>query len=287
MRFSSRLVASKGNRSVVLEDAPRPTRIGYIKGVLGEFVGNHRASYGRPSEPLDAQKTHAAFIALIRDEADPWDYDDDSSWGALTSHLKDCNWPEFYDFVELVGQLLQKKDEDGLFDEIEYFKAYQAKVNALLHEDGIGWSLNEKSELRRQVPKSLSMRMSNTESQLKNRFASARIHYQKAVTYLYQHPIDEANSIKEIISALECVAKVLAPKTSTLGEAIKLLRRDSKYSTHLLDGLERLYVYSNATPLIRHGHVKGGGPLLPEAELSLFIGVAYIRYLIEVGDAGA
>jgi hypothetical protein len=286
MRFSSRLAASKGSRALVLEDAPRPTRIGYIKGILGEFVGEHHTSYGRPREPLDTQATHAAFIALIRDEADPWDYDSQSSWSALTSHLKDCDWPEFYDFVELLGCLLQKKDEDGPFDETDHFKAYQAKVNALLQEDGIGWSLDDKSQLRRQVPKSLSKRVASTESQLSNRFASARIHYQKAVTYLYQHPIDEANSIKEIISALECVAKVLAPKASTLGDAIKLLRKDSKYSVHLLDGLEKLYVYANATPLVRHGHVQAGQPQLAEAELSLFIGVAYIRYLIEVGSAG-
>ena len=166
MRFSSRLAASKGNRTLVLEDAPRPTRIGYIKGVLGEFVANHQGSYRHQKEPLDAQETHAAFIALIRDEADPWDYDNESSWSALTAHLKDCNWPEFYDFVELVGKLLQKKDDDGPFNETEYFKAYETKVNALLQEDGIGWSLNEKSELHRQIPKSLGKRVASTEAQL-------------------------------------------------------------------------------------------------------------------------
>jgi hypothetical protein len=283
MRFSARLAASKGSRSLILEDAPRPTRIGYIKGVLGEFVGNQTSSYGQRSEPLDTQETHQAFIALIRDESDPWDYDHDSSWGALTAHLKDCDWPEFYDFVELVGTLLLKKDDDGPFNETEYFKTYQTKINALLQEDGIGWSLNDRCELRRQIPKSLEKHLVTTEAQLADRFANARVHYQKAVTYLYQHPIDEANSIKEIVSALESVAKVLVRKASTLGDAIKVMRKDSRYSAHLLDALERLYVYSNATPLVRHGHVQPGTPLLPEAELSLNIGVAYIRYLIEIG----
>lgn len=287
MRFSARLAANKGNRAPVLEDAPRPTRIGYIKGILGEFVGNQHSSYGQASEPLNTQDTHQAFIALIRDEADPWDYDNDSAWGALTAHLKDCKWPEFYDFAELVGTLLLKKDDDGPFDETEYFKAYQTKVNALLQEDGIGWSLDDKSQLHRQIPKSLGKRLASTESELADRFANARVHYQKALTYLYQHPIDEANSIKEIVSALESVAKTLVPKASTLGDAIKIMRKDSKYSSHLLDALERLYVYSNATPLVRHGHVQTGRPLLPEAELSLYIGVAYIRYIIEIGGKGA
>ena len=129
---------------------------------------------------MDTQETHQAFIALIRDEADPWDYDNDSAWGALTAHLKDCDWPEFYDFVELVGALLLKKDDDGPFNETEYFKGYQTKVNALLQEDGVGWSLNDKSELHRQIPKSLAKRVALTESELADRFATARVHYQKA-----------------------------------------------------------------------------------------------------------
>ena len=226
-------------------------------------------------------------MALIRDEADPWDYDHESAWGALTVHLKDCSWLNFYDFVELVGTLLIKKEDDDPFSETEFYKNYQAKVNALLQEDGIGWSLNDKSELRRQIPQTLAKRVKAAESDLADRYANARIHYQKSVTYLYQHPIDEANSIKEIVSALESVAKAIVPKASTLGEAIKAMRKDSKYSPHLLDALEKLYAYSNATPLVRHGHVQLGRPLLAEAELSLYIGVAYIRYLIEVDGESA
>lgn len=286
MRFSARLRASKGSSALILDDAPRPTRIGYIKGVLTDFVGVHGGGYGKKSEPLDAHETHEAFVALIREESDPWDYDNQSSWVALTAHVKDCQWPEFYDFVELVGKLLQQRDDSGPFDETAFFKAYQTKVNALFQEDGIGWELTDKSELHRQTPTSLAKRLKATESQLTDKYANARVHYQKAISYLHQHPIDEANSIKEVISALESVCKVHFPKASTLGDAIKLMRRDSVYSSHLLDALERLYTYSNATPLVRHGHAKPGRPSLPEAELSLFIGVAFIRYLIEVNASG-
>lgn len=287
MRFSARLEASKGKRALVLEDAPRPTRIGFIKGVLGAFVGTD-GGYRHPrKEPLDITETHRAFVALIRDEADPWDYDDQSAWGALTHHLKECAWAEFYDFVELLGALLIKKEADGPFDEPEYFKQYQTKVNALFQEDGIGWSLSDKAELYRQVPKSLAKRVTESEALLADRFDTARIHYQKALQYLHQHPIDEANSIKEIVSALESVSRVLFPKASTLGDALKLMRKDAKYAPNLIDSLEKLYVFSNATPLVRHGHAKPGRPVLAEAELALFMGAAFIRYLIEMGKTGA
>jgi len=288
MRFSARLRASNGPRALILEDAPRPTRIGYIKGVLTEFVGVHGSGYAQKSEPLDAHETHEAFVALIRDESDPWDYDNQSSWAALSAHVKECHWQEFYDFIELVGKLLQQRDDDSEpFDETAFFKTYQAKVNALFQEDGIGWELTDKSELHRQTPTSLAKLLKATEPQLTDKYANARVHYQKAKSYLHQHPIDEANSIKEVIGALESVCKVHFPKASTLGDAIKVMRKDRKYSEHLLAALERLYTYSNATPLVRHGHARPGCPSLPEAELSLYIGVAFIRYLIEVSASGS
>lgn len=285
MRFSSRLAANKAPRALIFEDAPRKTRIGYLKSVLPEFVGEATRSYGQRAHPLDAQETHEKFIALIRDESETWDYDRDSSTAALTVHLKGCDWPEFYDFIELVGQLLKKQEDEIPFENTEYFDAYAKQVNALLQEDGIGWHLNDKSELTRQIPRPVAKRAEAVRETLKDKFAPARVHYQKATDYLYRHPIDEANSVKEIVSAVESVARAVEPKATTLGGAIKLLQRDPRFSKHLLDGLEKLYVYSNATPQVRHGHPAAGQPSLEEAELAHAVGVAYILYLISVSRA--
>jgi len=287
MRFSSRLAANKAPRALIFEDAPRKTRIGYLKSVLPEFVGTTTQGYGQRTQPLDPYETHEKFIALIRDESEPWDYDRESSMVALMEHLKGCEWPEFYDFIELVGQLLKKKDDDIPFGDTEYFEAYTKKVNALLHEDGIGWNLNDQSELTRQIPRPVAKRAEAARDALKDKFAPARVHYQKATDYLYRHPIDEANSIKEIVSAIESVARTVVPKATTLGAAIKLLQRDPRFSTHLLDSLEKLYVYSNATPQVRHGHPAVGQPSLEEAELAHAVGVAYILYLIAASRADA
>jgi len=281
MRFSARYARKSGEHSLVLEDAPKPTRIGYIKGVLNDFVANS-GSKGRRKEPLDIHETHEKFCALIRDEADPWDYDDESSWASLTAHLKDCTWLEFYDFVEMVGKLLLEIDDDPFATSKQFwFKAYQARLNALLEEDGIGWSLNEVSELHRHIPKALAQRVSATAVGISGRYDAARGHYQKALAYLYQHPIDEANAVKEMVSALESVAKVVAPGSATLGDAIKALRKRPEVPKHLMDSVEKLYVYSNATPMIRHGHVTTNKLSVAEAELAVHIGVAFIRYLID------
>lgn len=286
MRFSARLAANS-KRLLVLEDAPRPLRVGYIKGVLGKFVGETNYIRQRREQPLDTRETHLAFIALIREEADPWDFDNESTWGALSHHLKDCNWSEFYDFVELVGSLLLEKDDEIPFDETCDFKNYQSQVNALLAEDGIGWTLNEKSELVRAHPKVLADGLAAAQQKLGSKFEQARAHYLKAAHYLHRHPIDEANSIKEIVSAVESVARTLEPKAATLGDAIKRLKRNPKFSASLLDPLEKLYAYSNGTAAVRHGHSTGAGPSVADAELALLIGVGYIRHLIEVSERDA
>lgn len=285
MRFSARFQSDNQSPNLILEDAPRPTRIGYIKGILGEFVGD-RKTYGvlNRSEPLDTSETHEKFIALIRDEADPWDYDNQSSRSALVEHLKLCTWLEFYDFVELVGRLLLEVDDDPFASiKTTHFKGYQSKVNALLAEDRIGWSLDETSTLIRQIPESLSKRIKATERQLGDDFEAARVHYQKAQNFIYSYPIDEANCVKEIVSALESVVRVCVPGTTTLGDAIKAFKKDGQHPRYLLEALEKLYVHSNATPTVRHGHPEVGSVSIQEAELALHIGIAYIRYFIAIG----
>lgn len=281
MRFSARYARKTGGQALVLEDAPKPTRIGYIKGVLSDFVSNS-GGYDRRKAPLDTHETHEKFCALIRDEADPWDYDNESSWSSLNAHLKDCTWLEFYDFVEMVGKLLLEIDDDPFAASKQFwFKTYQVRLNALLEEDGIGWSLNDISELHRQIPKALEQRVRATAASVSGRYNAARSHYQKALVYLYQHPIDEANAVKEMVSALESVAKVVAPGTPTLGDAIKVLRKRPGVPKHLMDSVEKLYVYANATPMIRHGHITTNKLSVAEAELAVHIGVAFIRYLID------
>jgi len=61
MRFSARFAATKGAQLLVLEDAPRPTRVGYIKGILGDFVGG-------TIQPLSTYGVHQAFIAVLTED---------------------------------------------------------------------------------------------------------------------------------------------------------------------------------------------------------------------------
>jgi hypothetical protein len=282
MKFSSRIKAAQGNRELIFDDAPKSTRIGFYKGVLNQFI----ISSGRITclAPLDCQKLHEKFCILIRDEADPWNYAEESAWDGLVVHLKKASWTEFYDLVELAGKVLIEENEIPFYDEKYSFESYRSKVNALFEEDKIGWRLDSDSELKRKVPKSLESKVRATQEIIEHSFMPAREHYKKAIQYLYQHPIDPANSIKEIVSALESIGKSLYPTSSTLGGVIKLLKKEDRHPRLLLESCEKIYAYANATPSIRHGHTEIADITNHEAELVLHACIAFIRYLVDTNS---
>lgn len=220
MKFSSRMQASAGTRDAIYDDAPKPTRVGFYKGVLSHFTST--GSGFRPqAQPLECYELHETFCALIREESEPWEYSQDNAWDGLIYHLREVSWMEFFDFVELVGKELLKKGDSPFQTEKYSYESYRSKVNALFEEDMIGWRLDVNAELTRSIPQALISRVESTKKVVKNSFEPAREHYRKAVQYLYQHPIDPANSVKEIVSALESIGKIMNPGASTLGDVLK------------------------------------------------------------------
>lgn len=279
MKFSSRIRASEDSRELIFDDAPKSTRVGFLKGVLHHFIVSPGWNPG--PEPLDCHKLHEKFCALIRDESEPWDYCQENTWDGLTYHLKEVSWMEFFDFVELAGKELIIKADNSFQADTYSFESYQSKVNALFEEDLIGWRLGSNAELIRSISKPLYSRAKLTKERVDNAFEPAREHYRKSIQYLYQHPLDPANSIKEIVSALESIGKILYPRTSTLGDVIKQLKKAEGHPRLLLDAYDKVYAYANSTPNVRHGHTETLTVTIHEAELLLHTGIALIRYLID------
>ena len=79
----------------------------------------------------------------------------------------------------------------------------------------------------------------------------ARRHLQEAGSCINQQ--DWAGSVRESIHAVESVARVIAPKTKTLGEALKVLE-DMGLLEHsaLRQGFNNIYGYTNDEQGIRH-----------------------------------
>ena len=86
------------------------------------------------------------------------------------------------------------------------------------------------------------------------RFAGVLSHLERALALLADRKQpDYRNSIKESISAVEAMARVVSGNDkATLGEALKLLEKSGKLHAALKDGFSKLYGYTSDEHGIRH-----------------------------------
>ena len=109
-----------------------------------------------------------------------------------------------------------------------------------------------------------------------------------AATHLRQaaHHINRrrfADSVRESISAVESVARRIAPESSTLGEALKILeRKGSLANKQLKNGFEKLYAYTNSEQGIRHPLLDKNAPDVGLDEAMFMYGAcaSFAAYLV-------
>jgi hypothetical protein len=109
------------------------------------------------------------------------------------------------------------------------------------------------------------------------RYTSARMHWEKANRFLVAQPLDLENAVKEAVSMVEALAKMLTGDGSaTLGECITSLQRAERIPPLLAKSLHALWGAANQEAGVRHA--QNG---------KARIGDAQARYLVESAHAGA
>jgi len=244
--------------------------------------------------PLGVKQLHQRLCIETRRTMTDSDWD---SWGCqdgLRETLLACEWYQFYDCVETIGEELREIESQyevytdlsdflGTPNYDNYkFPAYREAVNKLFAKHNVAWRLNAHGHLETALPKDLADRMESAEKKLIDEFAPARTHFMKAKAYVLGTSKDPENSIKESVSALESVCRVLYPKSATLGKALNRMRSEGVCSSKLITAFERFYEYANDEPGIRHGGKEAPAVGILDAELALHLSVALIRYVIEI-----
>ncbi len=89
---------------------------------------------------------------------------------------------------------------------------------------------------------------------LKDRFEGAAEHIRTAIwLYSNRQSPDYRNSIKESISAVESVVKLVAgSETAKLGDALKVLEKKHSLHPSLKEGFNKIYGYTSDEAGIRH-----------------------------------
>lgn len=186
---------------------------------------------------------------------------------SLRTYFFACEWYEVYDFIEFMGAYY-----------VESHPRYPDMMNIYLQR--------EKSAYRF-VGTQLTKIVDDEElSALKeavndDRFAGVSLHLKRAIQlYSDRKNPDYRNSIKESISAVESMAKIITGnEKATLVDALRALEKGDKLHTALKDGFIKLYAYTSDEDGIRHAMMQE--PNLSEADARYFLlsCTSFVNYL--------
>ena len=95
---------------------------------------------------------------------------------------------------------------------------------------------------------------------------------------------DYRNSIKESISGIESVVKVIAGNNGTLVDAFKTVKGKIKIHSQLEAGFKNLYYYTSDSDGIRHALMEDSNCDFEDAKYMLVSSSAFINYLIVKAD---
>lgn len=200
--------------------------------------------------------------------------------GAIRAELRAyffrSDWFAVYDLVEfLEGEL--KEDRA---------KSFAKFVNTVLERELSAYRLVEGQV----IPISSEEEVSSIEGAFRNtsRLIGPQTHLKSAIAHLASRGSpDFRNSIKESISAVESVCKLIAGKPkATLGEALQALEKGGVIHPALKQSFNALYGYTSDSDGIRHAMTDAPNVGLIDAKYMLVSCTGFINYLVGKAAAG-
>lgn len=194
----------------------------------------------------------------------------------LRKYFFGSDWFAAYDLIEfLEGEL-----------EGERSKSFAKFVNAIMERELSAYRLIDGQV----TPISSEEEVSSIEGALRNtgQLIGPHTHLKSAIAHLASRSApDFRNSMKESISAVESVCKLIAGKPkATLGEALQALEKGGVIHPALKQSFSALYGYASDADGIRHAMTDAPSVDLIDAKYMLVSCAAFINYLIGKAAAG-
>lgn len=176
-----------------------------------------------------------------------------------------CPWYEVYDFVEFS---LNYFNSDILANYVN--AAFDRELSAYRFVNNILTDITEETEIQM-----LNGALNN------NEFPGVKEHLNRALELLSDRKKpDYRNSIKESISAVECLARIIChDSTATLGDALKKIKQKSVVHPALIEAFNKLYGYTSDEGGIRHAMLDEPNISSADAKFFLLSCTSFINYL--------
>ncbi len=182
--------------------------------------------------------------------------------------MREGPWYEVLNFLEFVVQ--------NFSDEYDI-----AEFNGILESECCGYRIVN----REITPITNPIEIENIEEATSSRYNSINSHFGNALKLLSDKKApDYPNSIKESISAVEALCKIISgDEKGTLGKCLKKIAQNHPIPKSLEVALNALYGYTSGEGGIRHALTEGSTqPTFADAKFMLVSCTAFVNYLITI-----
>mgnify|MGYP000861592559 CR=1 FL=1 len=195
----------------------------------------------------------------------------DNDWSEVLKFLRQyffkCDWYEVYDFVEFLANNYERYGFRKEFINGCNF-VLEKEVSAYRFVENLITRITEKEEV------------DEIEGALEKSRGPVYTHLRRSLELLSdrERP-DYRNSIKESISAVECLVAKTVGEKGTLGQLIKKLEDEIKLHTALKNAFSSLYGYTSDEGGIRHAILESEKILFEDAKFFLVVCAAFINFV--------
>ncbi|WP_228518618.1 AbiJ-NTD4 domain-containing protein [Methylophilus sp. 13] len=191
-----------------------------------------------------------------------------------------------YEILEAIRNYYFKASWNEVYDFIEFVANFTVRLNSHIYE-ALNGILERELSAYRFVNGQLTDITSEQEVRLLDealadtQFTGVTMHLQRALE-LYADRVnpDYRNSIKESISAVESMAKILTGNNKAmLSDALKALEKNGQLHRALKDGFEKLYAYTSDADGIRHAMLAEDNLTQADARYFLLSCTSFVNYL--------
>ena len=184
---------------------------------------------------------------------------------AMRSYFFDAQWYEVYDFLEFIVSLVDDKQ-------------LEEAINLILETELAGFTLIDKKF----TPITDEIEVEALGKALeKGPFSEVETHLKQSLSHLSdRNNPDFRNSIKESISAVEAMARIITgDDKATLGKALAELEKNHNLHPALKRGFSSLYGYTNDGDGIRHAMIEASSVTASDAKYFLVACASFINYM--------
>lgn len=247
-----------------MNDSLRNSLWNVLDVALWSTKGFQYSQYGKPEMDSFSEGLWFHFFKMPIDTRPQYSQD---KLKQIRKYFYECQWNEVYDFIEF----LLHNQSDSRPHLAEFF-------NLVLERESSGYRIVAGHVI--DITSEQEMQMLD-EAIRDTRFAGVSAHLNRALELLAdrEHP-DYRNSIKESISAVESMARIVAenPK-ATLPDALKVLERKARLHTALKEGFVKLYGYASDENGIRHAMLDEPNIGAADARFFLLSCTSFSNYL--------